>query len=759
MAKGGRPKTCSSPISAGDFRAKGESESENVIHPVPGRRNSDLRGFTNPTLSSLSKSKPVAVIRAYDEVADHKNLIEKSKVLEKLRSTQIRSPLLDQRRQELENLLQTKSHEVIRNELSTIVKESQTFEHELQARHGDASYRFDIAKCCNTLDETTRTKAVQNFTANSDDRFRLVHELEVNVRRWTDTIIGSKRILKALQSDPVATEVGHLIEEIEQDMERHLKSCFAWSAKISNINVQVMCRYFDDLSFNTISNVCVCHQDLAKIISKHDMNNSAVITNEFGVMAEFLAEESPCQFHCLFPESSSSSSKKVTFAPASSCCDLFPEHSTHETEGASSGMSFENVLNIIILRNQRILLRMMFARYTPDERKPKKKSSPRKTWKINDYVIRDKQTCFHNHYRQLDETFWNLFWNHFTGPLVHVFTAHDITDWPPLLHEIRNTCLSINELSHSALTSLSKAYTQLFRVYSEHIWSVYHRKMIQAMDRCDVQNSTTFLTDDQLSTSIGCYAQCAVDPIVLMIRECESDGNESLHCLTLSINTLINWINCENMNDWPIVTAVILVWGDLERLCSSLKSLGDDEKLAHFEQDVREVQVLNIKCILGRVSHESRLIVKRNMPRSRYKSRVCRTSSTWMLECFRETVGQLLGTVNKFSMPGVEFLDAFLGGCLAELVQDPLKFSHSGAKGFANDAEALVTHVREVTHHHEADLLQYEQINDFLNFCRFITSGSPSAASSFGTGNKITPADLMQFRESHHSTNCFDCCL
>lgn len=266
------------------------------------------------------------------------------------------------------------------------------------------------------------------------------------------------------------------------------------------------------------------------------------------------------------------------------------------------------------------------------------------------------------------------------------------------------------------------------------------------------------MSDNQLSTSIGYFAQCAVDPIAILIRDCDDESSESLHCLTLTINTLINWINCEDINAWPIVTAVVLVWGDLQRLSNTLKTFGDAEKLAHFEQDVREVQVVNMKSILGRVSHNSRLLVRKNMPRSDYKSRVCRTSSTWMLECFEKSSGYVLETMISLSMPGMEFLDAFLDGCLAELMQEPLRFSHSGAKGFASDAETLITHVQEVTHSSEAGLLQYEQISNFLSFCRFITSGSPSAASSLRSRNKITPADLMQFRKSYHSAYFFDCC-
>ena len=692
MGKGVRPKTCISPASAVDSKQGRRDQADDA---AGGRRNSDPRGFANPTLSSLIKIKPVAIIRAYDDITDHKSLLDKTRVLEKLRNTQIRSPLLDLRRLELEELVNTKSFEVINTELDTIIHDAQSFVLELSARYGDAAYRLDLANSWDTLDDATRMKAVENFAAGAEERARLVSDLESKLRLWKETIENSKKILKVTSSDPPLSQIGQLIEKAEQVTEEHQKSCFMWSSKITHVNVQVMCHYFQQLAFNAISNVCTCQREFDKMVERYGMKNMTIQTNVFQEMGSLLARESAPQIRCLFSESDSKPSlmKKVTFAQASSCTDLFQQqHSPDDMEQGISLMSFENILNLIILHNERILLRLIFARFTPDEMKTKKKTSARKTWKIGDWAPDEKGSCIQDMYKESDEAFWSLFWAQFTDPLVRVFMDHDVAVWPPLLDQIRNVCLSINDLSIPALTSLSKAYTQLFRIYSEHTWSNQHRKMIHAMEELDSSNPATLLTEDKLSTVIGSFALLAVDPIVVLIRDCESGSvaDESLHCLTLSINTLINWINCEDMSNWPLAPAVTLIWGDLQSLSHILKSLGEAESVAQFERDVRGVRASHMEHILSRVSQNSRTLVKRNMPRSEYRSRICKSTPAWMLECFDEAVSEVIGALSSLSMQRgtqVQFVSAFLDGCLAEMVQDPVKFSQSGAREFAHDAE------------------------------------------------------------------------
>lgn len=725
-----------------------------------GRRNSEPRGFADPTLSSLNKVKPVAVIKAYDDITDHKSLLDKTKILEKLRNTQIRSPLLDQRRQELEQLVNSKSLKVIRADLTLIASDAQSFVSELSARYGDASYRLDLVNAWQSLDDETRIKAVQNFAASDEERSRLLSDLRSKIIFWEDTIDSCSKVLNVTSVDPPISEIRELITKARQVIDTHTKACFLWSCKIVNVNVQVMCHHFDQLPFGTIRNLIRCLQEFEDLICRHEMSDVAIVGDEFRQMAEYQAKTASLRFSPLFldHDESDGSSRRVTFATAYVIADEEKDSLDKEAVESILALSFENILNVIALHNQRTLLRLIFARYCSHEAKLKKKPTSRATWKLKCKGPRGTTQPLLSLYQQSDEAFWNTFWAQFPDPLVNVFMSHDIVTWPPVLQQMRTLCLS-GELSSPAFLSLSKAYNQLFKTHSENMWSNDHRRMILEMEHF---SPNSIMMKDQLSTKIGSSALSSVQTISLLIRNCESGKvtEESFHCLTLSVNTLLNWVTCEDMAKWPITSAVTFVWSDLHSIHQLVTCLGEDEKLTKLGMDVKSVQSECIQIVLQSVTRKSREIVKKNMPRSEYRSRECKSSDDWLPHSFEEAVREAIQSVETFPT-GREavaaFVNEFVSGCLAAFQEDPPRFSSSGARTLGRDVESLLSHIRQVTHIRETDL-QSEQILHFLNVCRFITSGTTSVTSFMSRKSRVTPAGVIKLRREPPVITGIDCC-
>ena len=757
-----RPKTCAhsnqnnstATVSSPDIPPTGE---------LGFRRNSEaIRRLTAPTLSSLNKIKPIAVIKAYDEVADQKTLLEKSKVLEKLRSTHIRSPLLDQRREELEEIFRIKSYEIIHNELSHIIDDARTLVMFLSARYGDCSYRLDLANSWSTMEQETRVKAIENFSSDCEERTRLVMEVSAKFRFWHETIDSSLKIQSANSCDPPLSDISLIISRATQMIELHKKSCLLWLSKIMTINSKITCIYFDSLSFETISSICYCIQQFERLCESSDSRK--LVPNLFEALAEHLCRVVAQELKWLFPNVSQAPVKPDTIIRKSQLV-IFDGQSLPNAEigndsetGCDHQITFSNILEVNIMNCQRNVLRLIYAHYSYEspKDKSKKKNAGRKKWKLSPIIESPDMSSGEYLYQNADLTFWKTFWVNFESEIVNVFVMQPISTWKKVLDQVSDACKTSDELSPAAVSVLSSAYERLIRLLCEHEWSVHHRKMLQAME---VVDPDTQMNASGTRTLIGSSVLAAVEPVVTLVKRCGAD-DECIHSLTLTINTFINWIDCEDFTLWPLMPTVVLIWSDLQTFIEQTKSMCDETD-SSLQHDLLRVQESNIEKTLQRLTIKGRELIKERLPRSNYRSRDCTPNLMWLVNCFEETDGEIIEKLNFLSQQETASLmsRSFLTACLQEFIEEPVRFSTSGARAFAMETDALFDRLKQITDSDERDL-PAEQSHHFLRFCRLVTSESsaPLFSCSIIKTCEAAPIDAITFRRRRHISDCLHCC-
>lgn len=241
--------------------------------------------FASPTLSSLSKIKPIAVIKAYDDLTGSKELLEKSRVLVKMKASVSKSPSIERARVELEEVITQKSMTIIQNDLINVKKACISWLNELSARAGDANYRHEIASELIHDDTKIQLKAVETFISASGERTQLMNDCCKKFNSWRQVINNCREVQSNL-SIQVVNEICEEVNKSDEILTTNLESAFIWLNKIAFANTKTMCYYLHLLDLNSISNVCSFNRQLISLANNHSMIHFIDEINEIQILAQ-----------------------------------------------------------------------------------------------------------------------------------------------------------------------------------------------------------------------------------------------------------------------------------------------------------------------------------------------------------------------------------------------------------------------------------------------------------------------------------------
>ena len=143
--------------------------------------------------------------------------------------------------------------------------------------------------------------------------------------------------------------------------------------------------------------------------------------------------------------------------------------------------------------------------------------------------------------------------------------------------------------------------------------------------------------------------------------------------------------------------------------------------------------------------------------RSDYTSSSADVTSTGMVDCFEESVGDVMQALEKLGAEAparVAVVQAFLVGCQAALDADGVRFSVSGVRRLSHDVELLLQRIRQACDG-DASALETPEWEPFIRFSRQITR--QSTASHVRRGSKVAPTGVKS-RSLLATASCFDCC-
>ena len=444
--------------------------------------NRPIDSFRLPTLSSLKKRRPVAVIKACTEnlmnepSADHKSVIESSRMLERLRSVQTRSPLLEQKKQELEDMISLKVIAVSKYDLLETSRDASNCVHDLASLYGQISYKLDLSMD-RDVDESVKIEAVKSFIASIHSCFFRASALDRKIEAWRETINNCTKLLNVTNTRSKVSSVEELLKTTSQNVDSAIKSCIIWASKIINSNSKIMSNYFPLLPFEVISRICSENQETSFLIRKYNLIPDVLpVVNIPILMAEKNAHDAATDF------------SNMIFQPS------IPSNGEPK-------LDLDSFFGMVVSNNQRDLLKLIYA--LNDEkslfspiRTPGKSfgNSPsgrksRATW--NDLKNNT------NFYRESDQIYWSSFWSEFKEELLkQTFIKKsafleseglDLTDISfgfPVLESIKSFVVegSGSEFSEEAIKALDSVYCELHRILSDKKWSINHRLALTSMD-------------------------------------------------------------------------------------------------------------------------------------------------------------------------------------------------------------------------------------------------------------------------------------
>jgi hypothetical protein len=730
------------------------------------RRGSEPRttSFANPTLSSLNKTRPVAVIKAYDDISDHRSLLEKTKILSKLKSSTISSPMLVQRRSELEDIINNKSYSIIKGDLLMLAVDGREFIRILSYRFGDAAYRLEMASS-NKIDKSTRIRAVENFVSASEERILQIKELEFKIRGWSQTLTSCREIAAEAKSS-LTDNLTLLLEKSSIVYDVHKKNSFLWMDKIVDVNLETMCHYFDHLDFNEIIRICQIRSDLCRLAQSYGMTSQDYSgqqsLNEIIMMAQVAAKECVLSINQLFfndvrpqiedddgPEGideeieyndredrqkETDVGNRVKFIAASSTgvrpdssCDYVSSQEELSLEsleckdGFLDRRNLGSLLSFILIRNQRVILRLFYAliasdksRKSGDTRYPnnrQRKPPTRKTWKkLQQIPVTQWSTHDFFDYASVDQLFWQTFWKRTEELLVQEVVQLPIEEASPetksFLEQLQKVIQFSSEFSSQALSSLERVYCRLKWRVSQSSWSTFQRNMISFMESFDSGNPTfalNSLTENKLCTLIGSSASMAVSVIASFITECLNQEDltcEAIHCLTLTLNTFFNWLQCVEVKKFSIEFSIALIFSDMTSMIESLSQVSYYLEVKKFRKDVVDHREKLLSIFKVTFAEKCFAILTQQLPKRDYRSRSCPAYSnkcSWIDVCLECTLTPVLACLNQMQSTDeqknqkVSFVDIFLESLLKIVLNDDndIKFSVSGSHCFSSHMEYL----------------------------------------------------------------------
>lgn len=751
-----RPKTC---VEGSKLNIREDDKVTLIKSP---RRGSEPKGtsFANPTLSSLNKSRPIAIIKAYDDVSDHRSLLEKTKILSKLKSSSISSPMLQQRKLELEEIINSKSFSIIKSDLLMLAVDGREFIRVLSCRYADAAYRLEMASSTK-VDRTTR--AVENFVSSSEQRTLQVKELESKIKEWSETLTTCSEIAAEAKCD-VSDNLMLLLEKASIVYDVHKKNSFLWMDKIVQANIETMCHYFDYLDFNEVVKICQTRIDLHRLAQLHGMtpqdypnSENRSLLNEVIIMAEVAAKEAVLSINRLFfdnvvpldeeveeqeendkeveeerhqsRQKENEARKRVKFTAVSndSSSDYFslqgelsPESLEYKDVVLMRG-DLESLLSFILIRNQRSILRLFYAMISGHDKRGKsdmrypnntriRKPHSRKTWnKLHPLFL--NQSSLHDYfsdYASVDNLFWQTFWlkteDLLVQEVVQLPLEETSLETQVFLEQLQKVIRFSSEFSSQALSSLDQVYCRLRWRVSQTSWSHFQRNMISHMEVFESRNPSSALIENELSTHIGRNASLAISAIACFINDCRQEQlfDESNHCLTLTLHTFFNWLQCEDVQTFSAGVSIALIFSDMTSMIRTLNQVSYYPEVVKFTKDFVHQRIKLLQAFKAVFAENCLAAFSQELPKKDYRSRVCpehATNSSWTDKCLESTLNPVICLLNQLSVTGedkLSFVDIFLESLLKILLNEnnDVKFSVSGSRCFKSDMEYLTDKLR-----------------------------------------------------------------
>lgn len=583
--------------------------------------------FASPTLSSLNKIKPIAVIKAYDDVMGSKELLERSRAL---KASLSKSPSIERHREELEEIINMKSISIIKADLSAMNKAASSWVSELSARAGDANYRMELAQqSVGRNSALIKLKAVETFTSGGIERSRLISECEKKFASWLQVVSNCSEVIANMTLEP-PSELTVQVNKANDALDSHMKSSLIWLTKIVQANTKTMCYYIHLLDLSVISNVCQCNRELQTLASAHSMVDFIDQIDEITLLAEIKGKLAGSEIYtylcnCLtdlpsanvsggeeddenYPSLNDSLIETTTSTRATSQHPLSVEKTS-----VADVETFTLFLESLIASNERILLKLIYCRdfvtlsYKQSTNRggggirlpgPSRKGL-RRTWKslCNGRSDCDNVIVFN----QSEHLFWSTFWFNLKELLMSERLLNELS-WNSEQMSWLNCFKVLVEdkvfSSPVAIECVESIYKHLHGLFTSQLWSQSHREMIQQMTLFDGSKPDVCLSEDKQMTKVGSNCYSALGQIKLHVTNCESTkdkdqrprelSEDSKLLVTITVNSYLNWLQCEDIiGNWHTITALTLTLGDLVRLTQLLTDV------SHFDQMVKFINELN----------------------------------------------------------------------------------------------------------------------------------------------------------------------
>lgn len=632
---------------------------------------------------------------------------------------------------------------IVRQDLFTIIREGREFLLLLSNRHGDAVYQLDVAST-RDLDDNTRIRSVTYFsTTGHEERVRLLTNLESKVKRWTEVIVGCRDISSILAENSSESEKGNeqilaqlnsLINNSSQIMDVQIGGCFSWMDKILRRNFLTLCHYIDHMDVSDIATFLLVRRSFLRFwkkchpqSSQNDVSSSLEVDETAKLLMESLAtvRGDKC-VNILLRLFLSNYSSDMT--PDSDYGSL-SEDSIGEFADKEECPPIENVLNSILTHNQRLVLRVFYASiegsncpFTSSSNSLS--SSPPKMLKGKKRHRSSWATKSPDSFHQLDNLFWFTFWTRveesLVRQLVNVQECDDV-----LLSRIKKLleAMSPYEGNDSPRNSLTRVYLTLSWSASQESWSKSHRKMISLMESFEENDTVKDNIGDHMTSKIGREASQAILSIRNFVSSCPcsipSLPSPVSHCLTLTLNTLVNWMECTVEGKLSSMDGIrqllTLIYGDLNRVKECLFSSSGKvlQPLEPFLSDVSGFQESLSKKIHSRIQELCTQVISNSFPRREYRryknsSSSNDSSENWINTCLTEALDPVMSAVTRLldrqmntdikdyrkdkQEVMIQFLNDFLISFREVILKDgSVKFSSRGAQLFFNH----VNHLKE----------------------------------------------------------------
>ena len=236
------------------------------------------------------------------------------------------------------------------------------------------------------------------------------------------------------------------------------------------------------------------------------------------------------------------------------------------------------------------------------------------------------------------------------------------------------------------------------------------------------------------------------------------EQDSSSFCLTL--NTLINWLKCEDILKWDPKTALVFLLSDLEKIVDATIGLTESQEgvIKTTSEELKGLQETFYQKLREKLTVDWKKSILKNIPLKRYKRRTGRpvsVSPPWTETLLLETLHVILREpflAGNDSRVGPAVISDFIH-CFLETLLDKkngIKFSKSGGKDFAADVEYLLNKVTSYLEPESAASLRLNESWDtdiLTDFASFIANnGKPESynyrkfRSTFGSiSGRVAP--------------------